>query len=216
MNAIEELNKACNMAEKSALGLLKSHVKGSTYTNENGTVVNRSEYDDSRKAAFHDRKANHHAIAARMSEHAADNAELDGDIATANHHYSRMDQHEMLVKRHSELAEHHRAKAAAQSGDHAAIASHNAKKAYKDVKDKAEELSGKAWAHIRPTESTATADKVAVATKAHQDAIAAHTSAKKMATRKSDKDGHQEYIDDHKRTLDRFAGKGPNPLTVRG
>lgn len=208
---LEQLSKACSIAEASAMGLLKSHVKG--YTRADGTVV--QEHDDSRKSAFHERKADHHAVAARVSEHAADNAEIDNDFATANHHYSRMEQHEKLAKKHRDLAEHHRAKAAAQSGDHAAVAAHNAKKAHKEAKERAEDLSGKAWAHIRPTERTATADKVEVATKAHHEAIAAHTSAKKMATSKFDKRAHQEYIDDHKRTLDRFAGKGPNPLTVK-
>lgn len=44
MNAIEELNKACSIAEKSAMGMLKSHIK--QYTRQDGTVV--QEHEDNR------------------------------------------------------------------------------------------------------------------------------------------------------------------------
>lgn len=44
MNAIEELNKACSIAEKSAIGLMKSSIK--EYTRQDGTVVQA--HEDSR------------------------------------------------------------------------------------------------------------------------------------------------------------------------
>lgn len=47
---LEQLNKAVSMAETSAMGLLKSHVK--QYTRSDGTVV--QEHEDSRPEGHHD------------------------------------------------------------------------------------------------------------------------------------------------------------------
>jgi|GEM_PF-5811683 len=57
MNHIEDLYKACSIAEKSALSLMKSHI--SSYTRQDGTVV--QEHEDSRQAKHSESDDDHEA-----------------------------------------------------------------------------------------------------------------------------------------------------------
>lgn len=101
MNAIEELSKACSIAEASAMGLLKSSVK--EYTRQDGTVVQA--HEDSRHANLKSEKAQSmggkdvigrhkaHQEAVMAHLHAMRSAHSRGDAQTAQSHKKMAIQH---------------------------------------------------------------------------------------------------------------------------
>jgi hypothetical protein len=68
---LEQLSKACSIAEASALGLLKSHI--SEYTRQDGTVVQA--HDDSRQSRQTNSRSEHHR---KQAEHLNTSASMNG------------------------------------------------------------------------------------------------------------------------------------------
>jgi len=157
-NQLEQLSKAVTLAEASAHGLLKSHVKGYTRTTASGATVQVQEHDDSRTAAHHTAEATTQR-ANKGSKDASKHSEMHMDAAHA----------------HSQAA-----KEAKDNGNHESYMDH-LKQAKHHVTESTSKFSGKGEAASKATDNANSISKYGgeIAKHAHEHASGQHKVAQK-------------------------------------